>query len=177
MNDDRFDAITRFIGSRASRRLVAGLAATGLLSVAVPEAAARGCSAARPCPACKRCKRHRCKPDRSKNGTACLGGICHDGKCRCTDPRTHRCPGTGVCGECCAIGDCPEGEFCQNELGGPFLCYCGFTTVDCQQVCIPRSCEAQCAKSCSGPEADCGCDGHLSCQAEAPGVYFCLPTG
>ena len=174
MDTDRFDAIARFIGSRTTRRMAVGLAAMGLLSSAVPDATAARCSATRPCPACKRCKRHRCRPDAMQDGAPCTGGTCQDGTCVCTDPNTHRCPGTGVCGECCGAGECPAGEFCQSVQGGPFLCYCDLiTSVECQQVCIPKSCATSCAKSCTGPSADCGCGGALTCQDEAQGQFRC----
>jgi hypothetical protein len=44
MQAERFDTLLRLIGSRTSRRMAVGLAATGLLSLTVPEAAARRCS-------------------------------------------------------------------------------------------------------------------------------------
>jgi hypothetical protein len=45
MDDARFNTLTRFMGPRTSRRLPVGLAATGLLSIAVPDTAAARCSA------------------------------------------------------------------------------------------------------------------------------------
>ena len=71
MDAHRFDALTHFIGSRTSRRGAVGLAATGLLSFAVPDAAAARCSKQKPGPVGKKCKRHRCKPDVTQNGASC----------------------------------------------------------------------------------------------------------
>jgi hypothetical protein len=116
MDADRFDTLTRLIGSRTSRRMAVGLITTGLLSVAVPEAAAARCSARHLCPECKRCKQHRCRPDASKNNTPCTGGTCQSGVCQtsnctpvCTNPNgTVRTCGSDSCGGFCG----PVGETC-----------------------------------------------------------------
>jgi hypothetical protein len=81
MNADRFHALTRLIGSRASRRSAVGFAATGLLAVAAPEAAAVRCSRQADCPICYRCtRRGRCR--KKRDGATCATiGTCQNGLC------------------------------------------------------------------------------------------------
>ena len=96
MDAERFDALTRLIGSRISRRVAVGLTVTGLLSVTVPDAEALKCSKQKPCPACKWCTHKKCKPDPTQDRLSgrpdrlwrrlCHGGVLH--------PR--RLPGRGV---------------------------------------------------------------------------------
>ena len=69
MDANRFDSVARLIGSRTTRRVAAGLAVTGLLSIAVPEASAVRCSTQKPCPDCYRCRQHRCR--KRRNGSVC----------------------------------------------------------------------------------------------------------
>src|SRR3954470_15384045 len=127
MDANRFDAFTRLIGSRTSRRIAIGLGATGLLFTAVPEAEARKCSKKNPCPKCYRCRKHRCRP-LCGAGKICQDGVCcdpgfadcdGDGNCE-VDLRTNtthcgRCAtacGTGATclnGACTSEGGCPEG--------------------------------------------------------------------
>ena len=74
--------LTRLIRSRTSRRTAVGLAATGLLSLAVPDAEAARCNQQTLCPVCRRCRRHRCKPDRTQDGDLCgFGYVCDNGLC------------------------------------------------------------------------------------------------
>jgi len=200
MDADRFDTLSRALTTPGSRRTtlraLGALALGGGIATSFDEAEARRCGE------CKKKKNGRCR--KVKDGTYCSvgtctngrcgcvsindcyvnggngsdGQICRDSKCICADSRTHRCPGSGYCGECCAAGECSGGSFCQSVSGGPYLCYCSLiTAVECQQVCIPKSCDGLCSTSCSGPGDDCGCPGFLSCQLEAPEVFNCLPTG
>jgi hypothetical protein len=94
MDAARFDTLTRSLGSRTSRRVAVGLAVSGLLGVAVPDAEAARCSRNRPCPQCKRCKQHRCRKDATQDGQDCTGGACQNGVCtaECSSPQN--CPGT-----------------------------------------------------------------------------------
>jgi hypothetical protein len=78
MDAARFDTLTRLIGSRTSRRVLVGLAASGLLGIAVPDAEAAKCSNKKPCPECYQCKKHKCKP---LTETACTNGTCQSGVC------------------------------------------------------------------------------------------------
>jgi hypothetical protein len=55
MDDARFDALARFIGSRTTRRLAVGLVAAGLLGMAVPGVEAARCSKTKPCRECQQC--------------------------------------------------------------------------------------------------------------------------
>jgi hypothetical protein len=70
-----------------------------------------------------------------------------------------------------------RGRICSKPPDGPWRCFCSDRAVECEQVCIPEACAGQCTRSCSGIGADCGCEDYLSCQAEVPGVFHCLPTG
>ena len=81
MDINRFDALTRRIGSRTSRRVAVGLAATGFLAVAAPEAEAARCSRQADCPICYRCtRRGRCR--KKRDGATCLQvGTCENGVC------------------------------------------------------------------------------------------------
>jgi hypothetical protein len=84
LDAERFETLTRLIGSRTSRRMAVGLAATGLLSIAVPDAEAVRCNQQTLCPVCRRCRRHRCRPDRTQDGDICggFGYVCDNGVCR-----------------------------------------------------------------------------------------------
>ena len=202
MDDLRFDNVLRALTASPSRRSALralgalALGGAGATSFTFEEAKAKRCGE------CKRKKNGRCK--NRKNGTYCSvgtctngrcgcasiddcyvyggngsdGQVCEQGKCVCTDPGTHRCKEfDGICGECC--GSCSGGQTCFRVASNePFRCYCnGFVAVECQQVCIPKECDAQCGKTCSGFGADCGCPGYLSCEEEAQGQFRCLPTG
>jgi hypothetical protein len=169
LQTDRFDALTRSIGSRTSRRLAIGLAATGLLSIAMPDAEAARCSKQDPsCPECRLCKRHRCRPDASKNDNLCTDGTCLKGTC---------CPPERTCGDvCCASGKecggngrctepvCPAGaQFCTDEniqCGSDCYCVTGksrgticggpFTSLPCAECTADADCD-----SVTGPGSVC----------------------
>ena len=150
MDAERFDALTRLIGSRTSRRIAVGLVAAGLLTIVVPEAEALRCSKTKPCPECQRCRRRRCKPDMTKNGTPCAGdtGTCAEGVC-------------GDCGKpgafCCLGAYCRAGAIC---IGFPHSCQpCGD---DGQWCCDPDFCtEGECTAE--GKCGSCGGRGELCC--------------
>jgi hypothetical protein len=199
MDDSRFEDLLRALTASPSRRSV--LRALGALALGGGVATSFQESEARRCGECKKKKNGRCK--NRPNGTYCSvgtctngrcgcasiddcyvhggngsdGQVCQEGRCVCTDPISRRCKEfEGWCGECCS-GVCSAGRICLF-VDGPYRCYCNESVaVDCQQVCIPKECASQCAKSCSGIGANCGCGDYLSCQAEAPGVFNCLPTG
>jgi hypothetical protein len=127
MDADRFDTIARVISSRTSRRLAIGLATTGLLSMAVPEAEAAQCSKKNPCPVCKRCRRGRCKPDATQ--TSCNGGTgtCLKGTC---------CSLQLACGSiCCPNGKKCSGGICVPDCGG-FGDSCGADSHCCSASCV-----------------------------------------
>jgi hypothetical protein len=87
MDADRFDAMARALIMTRSRRSLARLlgggvlAATGLLAVAAPEAAAVRCSRQADCPICYRCtRRGRCR--KKRDGATCATiGTCQNGLC------------------------------------------------------------------------------------------------
>ena len=198
MDDSRFKNLVRALTAFPSRRAV--LRALGTLALSAGIASSFEEAAARKCGECKKKTNGRCK--KVKDGTFCSvgtcrngrcgcasindcyvnggtgsdGQICQEGRCVCTAQGTHRCKEfDGVCGECCS--PCSGGRICFNVTGA-FRCYCNsFVAVDCQQVCIPKECDGQCAKSCTGFGADCGCGDYLSCQQDGPENLRCLPTG
>jgi hypothetical protein len=121
---ERFDTLSRLIGSRTSRRKAVALAATGLLGIAAPEAAAGRCSRRKSCPECKRCKKQRCKPDATQNGAACTGvsgGTCEGGACclgllaNCSYAK-QCCQNDGKLA-CAPIGNLGQAQCCR-PLGG-----------------------------------------------------------
>jgi hypothetical protein len=161
MDADGFDTLARRIGSRTSRRLAIGLAATGLLSVTVPDAVAARCSAAKPCPECKKCKRHRCRPDAKQ--TSCGGGTgaCVKGTC---------CPLQRVCGSTC----CPNGKQCSGGMCVPacagFGDSCNVDGDCCSVSCVPVLNTKVC--TCSPPGKVCQSSG--DCCGGTPCVgFFC----
>ena len=110
MDAARVDTLARFIGSRKSRRVAVGFAVTGLLSIAVPEAEARRCSTQKPCPECRKCKRHRCRPAASQASCGGGTGVCVKGTC---------CPLQLACGNtCCASGKKCSGGICVPACAG-----------------------------------------------------------
>jgi hypothetical protein len=105
MDADRFDTLTRRIGSRTSRRVAVGLAAAGLLGIAVPEPVAARCRRATSCdprrfPTCHNsidCRRVKnvdsgrcacihdsCGPQ-CRTGSECPSKLCVFAKGCCTD--------------------------------------------------------------------------------------------
>jgi hypothetical protein len=160
MDARRFDALARLIGSRTSRRVAVGLAATGLVAVTGPDVAAARCSKTKPCPECYRCKKHKCKRD---DGVSCTGGgtcrggacVCASGQFQCTEVALccdqERACLADSCGACPASPDpCssgPECGFTNPNLTEPH-CYCvtsvetGNTT--CTSVFVSPDQDADC---------------------------------
>ena len=75
MDAGRFDALTRRIGSRTTRRIAIGLGVTGLLAITTSGADALQCSRQKPCPDCKKCKKRRCRRDTTQNGLVVPLGV------------------------------------------------------------------------------------------------------
>jgi hypothetical protein len=99
---DRFAALTRHIGSRASRRLALGLAAIGVFTIAVPDAEALRCSKNKPCPECFRCRKRRCRP--KTGGTLTCGvGACNRSVQQCVNGTVQNC-----------VPGAPSAEFCNG---------------------------------------------------------------
>jgi hypothetical protein len=161
---NRFDTLARFVGSRTSRRLAIGLAAMGLLSIAVPEAEAVRCSQRHPCPACYQCKHHRCRKQAPgaicpNDGNPCTDDVCDEtANCRhqlkapgalcrpasCTNgvaTQQATCDGNGTCPNAvthdCAPYTCsPTAPACLTGCGGPDDC---IPTYYCNGgVCAPK---------------------------------------
>src|SRR5215213_7160675 len=122
MEAERFDALSRLVGSRTSRRMAVALAATGLLGLAMPDVAEARCSTRNPCPDCKKCRKRRCKPDAEQDDQGCTDdGICKSGTCclalqaNCTDAE-QCCQGEEKMA-CGPIGNLGQDQCCR-PLGG-----------------------------------------------------------
>jgi hypothetical protein len=142
MDAARFDTLTRLIGSRTSRRVLVGLAASGLLGIAVPDAEAAKCSNKKPCPECYQCKKHKCKP---LTETACTNGTCQSGVCITPPPPPPpECVSHADCGggPGTTIG-CFLGRCCRlaSTTGGSYSCGDGWFTADC---CANTCCAGHC---------------------------------
>ncbi len=101
MDGQRFDRLTRFVVTAASRRqtawLLTGAALGGLLGLTEPgEATAGRCT--KPGKACQ------------KGDKCCGGGKCKRRRCTCTGGKLD-C-GDGRCEACCQNSDCPTGQTC-----------------------------------------------------------------
>src|SRR5215217_5048694 len=138
MDADRFDALTKSLRVRLSRRAaigpIAGMAA--LLGLTHPEAALARCGTKNPCPVCKTCKNGECKPQ--KNGKLCA----NSNECR------------GCCGdkECPACAECTSG-FDSNGSGG-YRCrkkekpFCGIDPACTAYVCNKTTNDWTCKYTC-----------------------------
>ena len=154
MQPERFDALSRLIGARTSLRTAVALAATGLLSLSVPDVEAARCSKKKRCPKCKRCKKEPCKPDARQNGEACegvSGGTCHGGTC---------CLGLGV--------DCTDAKQCCQNAGKTACAPLGNLNQD--QCCRPTG------ATCSTPGAWQECCLHVFDPGVSGGLIYCAPN-
>jgi hypothetical protein len=117
MDSDRFDRLARMCASRLPRRSALGLAAAGIgaaLSLLERDDAAAKCGKKKPCPACKACKKGKCK--KQKDGTACGDGhVCAGGVCQCPDGQKPCDDGCIASEACCDRGDCGNQEDCCNR--------------------------------------------------------------
>jgi hypothetical protein len=134
MDPTRFDRLAVVVGRQTSRRAALGfLAATGLLTIGVPDAEAARCSKQKPCLECKRCRRHKCRPTQSglacsDDGNECTRNECDgDGACAhppksagtaCSDDGNEctrdECDGNGAC----AHPDEAAGTVCGGNIAG-----------------------------------------------------------
>jgi hypothetical protein len=130
MDANRFDALARVIVARTTRRVAVGLAVSGLLGVAVPDAEAARCSKTRPCPACKRCKRQRCRKDVTQNGTGCTGGTCQNGVCTAECSSAQDCTGTDTD---CRTRTCSNGT-CGTSFTAAGVAITAQTAGDCKKT-------------------------------------------
>ena len=147
-----FDALTRRLTLRLSRRRgVAILATVGLPRIVAPDAVA----AKKKCPPCKkRNKQGRCKKKRP-DGKSCPGGTCRQGRCCVAEPTATTCAGA-TCGTV-RINTCGQAVTCPCPAG---------------QTCLANgSCATPCSVSNNTPCAD-SADTCL-CQAETTGTAYC----
>lgn len=152
MDADRFDALTRFLANRPSRRQVlrglAGGLTAGLLS---RQAGAADCKAAgKPCSKGDQCCSGLCAPPPTgQTSVAHSGSVCCDtgqvidpsGACCIPDPTSATC--TGVCG--------PQTNNCGQS-------------VDCGPCCTPKTC-ADAPSQCGS--LDDGCGDTITCDCDA----------
>jgi hypothetical protein len=159
MDPRRFDALTRTIGLRRSRRAaLAMLPALLGLGIATDATAAK-CSKRKPCGPCRRCKKGRCR--KARDGAACPGGTCQTGRCvgGCTPSCDRRVCGDDGCGGSC--GSCEPGQTCQTGR-----CQVG----PCTPSCAGRACgDDGCGGSCGS------CPGGQSCQGGRCVTADCPP--
>ncbi len=129
MDGERFDALTRVLGTGgrsrrgAFRLLTGGLVAGGLSGLGPQEAAAACVAAGKKCRPGQRC---------------CSGARCTGSRCACK-PGRKRCG--KVCRQCCTGADCPSGA-CRKGRCLPASCADGRrngdeTDVDCGGSCPP----------------------------------------
>jgi hypothetical protein len=196
---ERFDAITRIVGSRASRRLAVGLVVAGLLGITGPPAEAARCTKQSPCPECQKCKKHKCKP---VNGILCTGGgTCTNGVCTAPSACTPACTGgkacqangtcacppnkphvepdqncDSTCRECCIDSHCNPGRHCDNALGG--VCVCPNQQHDCDGDGVCWSCctDQDCAAYGQAPADGFICTAQRACRCTA-GTSACRKAG
>jgi hypothetical protein len=152
MDAERFDTLTRSLSAPSSRRTVAALG--GVLGLALgasspPDAGAKK----KPCPPCKKRKQGKCKKNKP-DGTACSGGTCLDGRCRCV-PTT--CAAQGM-----SCGSIPDG--CGSTL------QCGTCTDP--RVCGAGTCCLPQGEQCAGASDDASCCGALLCN-DGPATDVC----
>ena len=166
--ENRFDQLTRELGTTASRRkairIMAGAVATGGLSLI----GLRPAGADDP----GRCRKIGVP---CRRNTECCSGFCDPATARCAcPPRTNLCPKTGLCISQCSGGtvfnpetcecDCPPGTVvCVNSMGFRFCCPAGSTC--CDFVCCPSG------TACCGTISMCCPTGTTCCG------FQCCPSG
>jgi hypothetical protein len=182
VESDRFDGLVRAFGQARSRRQtlrgLAGVLATAVFAVAVPEAEARQCSKQKPCPECYRCRRHRCR--KRADDYPCSGGICQGGACETCLARKADCTDAE---ECCQDGGettcAPIGQLNQNQCCRPLGGACP-TPGEWQECCgiVEGGSLVRCApnNTCGGPGALCHtastCASGKCCE-DFPGMGVC----
>lgn len=129
MDGDRFDTLTRTIGSR--RALVAAIAG-GFATLL-----GGGTAAAAPCPKGKKRCRRRCIARRHCCTTAncrpaTTGRVCRKGRCTCPAARPKRCGDRCLpAASCCSSAECPAGTAC-SAAG---VCVCPAESTACGGRC------------------------------------------
>jgi hypothetical protein len=154
MDAARFDAMTRALHTRASRRGLARILGGSALGVSVgllgeTDVAARKCR--KKCGPCERCRRRKCVPkeEMSSCGT---GQVCRGGACvSCWN---------GDNSNCCQ--PVPDGVNCYRAT----ICQAGQCVdcdadLQCEGRCLSALCRSHCYKSCLS-NADCCSE--LTCQ-------------
>lgn len=127
MESDRFDALSRHLGGRATRRSASALGGLLLAALALPETGEAQVQAEMCVKPGLRCKK---KQGKHRKRMRCCGKArCRKGRCRCKQGFQNcqgRCISTT---ECC--GGCPTGQTCVNgQCAGCGTCPVGETCVD-----------------------------------------------
>jgi hypothetical protein len=158
MDGNRFDHLSKVLGSVRSRRSIMALALAiesgGLLALLGGEVT--GAKKCKPkCPVCKTCKNGKCKKTTGKCGP---DGACQNGKCvcsgcsacetcqngACVSKNGGRCGDAGTCqgGQCICTGTCPQ---CQTCAQGACVNDNG---ADCGDIGICQNGECVCTIGC-----------------------------
>lgn len=119
MDAVRFDALTRSLVGHPSRRALLAIGLAGLLGLGAPSVEAARCGKNKPCPACQRCRRHRCRPDARQDGAACAADdnactrdVCAGGVCtHPNEPAGTACPDDG---DPCTKDECDGNGACTH---------------------------------------------------------------
>jgi hypothetical protein len=147
VDETRFDAIAKTLGTQTTRRLTFSAFIGGALGFLGASDASGACD--RDCGECHTCKKGRCKTKNGKkkckkgkcekrtDGTACsipTGGTCENGSCRCLNGTTE------IDGQC--FGRCPLGQ--QRDPASAVCCIpsgTGPCTLGADPTCCKRFCE------------------------------------
>ncbi len=127
MDADRFDALSRHLGVRATRRGASALGAVLVAALALPETGEAQVQAEMCIKPGQRCKQ---KQGKHRKKMRCCGKAkCRKGRCRCRKG-FKRCLGKCIrMTECC--GGCPAGQTCVNgQCTGCGQCPAGQACVD-----------------------------------------------
>jgi hypothetical protein len=157
MDEDRFDALSRIIGTPGSRRRAVATALGGvliLLGLADPDDA----PARKKCPSCKRRKHGRCKK-KKPDGAVCPGGKCEGGRCVVVPPPPCQGKADGTsCGgiQQCSGGVCATPPGCRNLIClSPIQCCSGFCNPSPQDTCALSNSGQSCSVAADCSSGNC----------------------
>lgn len=172
MDIDRFDDLTRLLGSLSSRRATLHTLVAGALAGAVALQDRGKAAACEPpggrCTRTSQCCAGKCKKKGGKKGRCAAGGGCPAGQQPCDG-------GCIPLDQCC--GGCPQGQTCCSfAAGGQCLDllndhdHCGHCTEGCTtaSICLHGGCTKTCgaANACPG---GCGCYDRVGAGGQACG--------
>jgi hypothetical protein len=173
VNPDRFDTLTRTVGTTRSRRAALGTLLAGTLDLLdLVETSAK-----QACPPCMKRKHGKCKATKHLNDTACSGGTCRDGRCLPTEDQPRTCP----LGKCSRKKSCGPGCACLAIGGGTHRCLalgtcsgrgrCEWGTCGADCTCVnPGGSKARCVSTAGCPEEQCTADADCGSACRCVGV-------